>query len=285
MKQVSRREFLEMVAATGLGGFALSADTAWGLQAVANPLATYPSRDWERAYRDLWAYDSKYTFTCAPNDTHNCILNAYVRQGVIARIGPSMKYGEATDLLGNKTSHRWDPRVCQKGLALTRRFYGDRRVNQTMVRAGFKRWVDAGFPRGEDGRPPTEYFNRARDEWVRLPHDEAASIVARALKNIAETYSGEAGQARLRAQHYDEEVVKATQGAGTQVLKLRGGMPLLGITRVFGMYRMANSLALLDAHVRKVGPDQALGSRGFDNYSWHTDLPPGHTMVTGQQTV
>ena len=26
---------------------------------------------------------------------------------------------------------------------------------------------------------------------------------------------------------------------------------------------------------RKVGPDQALGSRGFDNYSWHTDLPPG----------
>ena len=40
MKQVSRREFLEMVAATGLGSFALSADTAWGLQAVANPLAT-----------------------------------------------------------------------------------------------------------------------------------------------------------------------------------------------------------------------------------------------------
>jgi nitrate reductase alpha subunit len=48
---------------------------------------------------------------------------------------------------------------------------------------------------------------------------------------------------------------------------------------------MANALALLDAHVRKVGPDQAVGSRGFDNYSWHTDLPPGHPMVTGQQTV
>jgi nitrate reductase alpha subunit len=202
MRHLSRRAFLDMVAATGLGGFALSAENAWGLQAVANPLATYPSRDWERAYRDLFAYDSKYTFTCAPNDTHNCILNAYVRQGVIARIGPSMKYGEATDLLGNRTTHRWDPRVCQKGLALTRRFYGDRRVRGTMVRAGFKRWVDEGFPRGDDGRPPSEYFQRARDEWVRLTHEEAASIVARALKNIAETYSGEAGQARLRAQHY-----------------------------------------------------------------------------------
>jgi len=285
MKHPTRREFLDMVAAAGLGGFVLSAEQAWGLQAPSNPLAAYPNRDWERAYRDLFAYDSKYTFTCAPNDTHNCILNAYVRQGVITRIGPSMRYGEATDLAGNRVTHRWDPRVCQKGLALTRRFYGDRRVNQTMVRAGFKRWVEAGFPRGEDGRPPTEYFQRARDEWVRLTHDEAAEIVARALKNIAETYSGEEGQARLRAQHYDEETIAATQGAGTQTLKLRGGMPLLGITRVFGMYRMANSLALLDAHIRKVGPDQALGSRGFDNYSWHTDLPPGHPMVTGQQTV
>jgi nitrate reductase / nitrite oxidoreductase, alpha subunit len=44
-------------------------------------------------------------------------------------------------------------------------------------------------------------------------------------------------------------------------------------------------MALLDAQVRKVGPDQALGAKGFDNYSWHTDLPPGHPMVTGQQTV
>ena len=285
MTQPSRREFLEMVTAAGLGGFALSADEAWGLQAIPNPLAAYPNRDWERAYRDLWTYDSKYTFTCAPNDTHNCILNAYVRQGVITRIGPTMKYGEATDLSGNRMSHRWDPRVFQKGLALTRRFYGDRRVNQTMVRAGFKRWVDAGFPRGEDGRPPTEYFQRARDEWIRLTHDEAATIVAASLKNIAETYSGDAGKARLQAQHYDEAVIEAMQGVGTQTLKLRGGMPLLGMTRVFGMYRMANSLALLDAHVRKVGPDQAVGSRGFDNYSWHTDLPPGHPMVTGQQTV
>ncbi len=285
MTYPTRRQFLDLVAAAGLGGFALSADEAWGLQAPSNPLATYPNRDWEKAYRDLFAYDSTYTFTCAPNDTHNCILNAYVRQGVITRIGPTMRYGEAADLAGNRTTHRWDPRVCQKGLALTRRFYGDRRINQTMVRAGFKRWVEAGFPRGEDGRAPAEYFQRGRDEWVRLSHDEAATLVAKALENIARTYSGEAGMARLRAQHYDEETIKATQGAGIQTVKLRGGMPLLGITRVFGMYRMANTLALLDAHVRTVGPDQALGSRGFDNYSWHTDLPPGHPMVTGQQTV
>lgn len=282
---ISRRQFLAAAQAAGFGAFITGATRAWGLESPTNPLASYPNRGWEQVYRDLWAYDSKFTFLCAPNDTHNCLLNAYVRSGVITRIGPTMKYGEAEDVAGNRTTHRWDPRICQKGLALTRRFYGDRRVNQCMVRQGFKRWYEAGFPREANGLPPREFFRRGRDQWVRMSHADAATIVAATLRNIAEAYSGEEGQRRLREQHYDPVVVEATQGAGTQVMKFRGGMPLLGLTRVFGLYRMANSMALLDAAVRKVGPDQALGGRGFDNYSWHTDLPPGHPMVTGQQTV
>ena len=285
MTDFTRRQFMEALGAAGFGALAASATSAFGLEAVENPLARYPERGWEDAYRDLWKYDSTFTFLCAPNDTHNCILNAYVRSGSILRIGPTMRYGEATDLYGTKASARWDPRVCQKGLALTRRFYGDRRVRHPMVRKGFKAWVEAGFPRGADGRPPTEHFNRARDEWVRVTHEEAARIVAAALVNIATTYSGEKGKALLLGQGYEPEMVEATRGAGTQVLKFRGGMPLLGMTRVFGLYRMANSMALLDSKIRGVGPDKALGGRGFDNYSWHTDLPPGHPMVTGQQTV
>lgn len=286
MKQrMDRRDFLGLISASGFGGLVASASSAWGLQAVRNPLATYPDRGWERVYRDLWKYDSVYTFTCAPNDTHNCILNAYVRNGVVVRIGPSMKYGEATDLNGNKVSHRWDPRVCQKGLALTRRFYGDRRVMGCMIRNGYKEWYEAGFPRESNGLPPARYFNRGRDEWQRITHDEGAKIAAAVLKNVAETYSGAEGKRRLEAQHYDPVTIEATEGAGVRTMKFRGGMPLLGITRVFGMYRLANSMALLDAKVRNVGPDQALGAKGFDNYSWHTDLPPGHPMVTGQQTV
>lgn len=286
MKQrIERRDFLGMISAAGFGGLVASATDAWGLQTIRNPLATYPDRGWERVYRDLWKYDSVYTFTCAPNDTHNCILNAYVRNGVVVRIGPSMKYGEATDLNGNKVSHRWDPRVCQKGLALTRRFYGDRRVMGCMIRKGFKEWHDAGFPRESNGLPPKKYYNRGRDEWQRITHDEGAKIAAAVLKNIAETYSGDEGKRRLTEQHYDPVTIEATEGAGVRTMKFRGGMPLLGITRVFGMYRLANSMALLDAKVRNVGPDKALGAKGFDNYSWHTDLPPGHPMVSGQQTI
>ncbi len=150
----SRRDFFALVGAAGFGGLLASTAESWGLQAIENPLAAYPHRDWERAYRDLWKHDSVFTFTCAPNDTHNCILKAYVRNGVVVRIGPSMRYGEAADLAGNRASHRWDPRICQKGLALTRRFYGDRRVNGCLVRKGYKEWVEAGFPRERDGLPP-----------------------------------------------------------------------------------------------------------------------------------
>ena len=282
--QLSRRKFFKWATQAGFGTFVGSVGLGWNLRNIENPLARYPDRDWEETYRNLWRHDSRFTFLCAPNDTHNCILNAYVRSGVATRIGPTMRYGEATDLDGNRSTHRWDPRVCQKGLALTRRFYGDRRLRHPMMRAGFRKWIEEGFPRGADGRPPERYFQRGRDEWVRVTHEEAASAVAAALENIARTYSGEEGRERLRAQGYEEGMIDAARGAGTQTLKFRGGMPLIGVTRVFGLYRMANSMALLDSRIRDVGPDEALGGRGFDNYSWHTDLPPGHPMVTGQQT-
>jgi nitrate reductase alpha subunit len=282
---MDRRAFLQSATALGFGALVSHAERAWALQAINNPLAQYPSRGWEEAYRDLFKTDDSFVFLCAPNDTHNCLLRAYVRNGVVTRIGPTMGYGEATDLMGNRTSHRWDPRCCQKGLALTRRFYGDRRVRQPMIRKGFKEWVDKGFPRDTNGRPPAEYFRRGWDGWVKATWDEATEIVARTLTNVAETYAGEAGAKRLATQGYEHDSIEAMKGAGTQCLKFRGGMPLLGVTRVMAMYRMAGSMALLDAKIRNVGPDQALGARGWDNYSWHTDLPPGHTMVTGTQTV
>jgi nitrate reductase / nitrite oxidoreductase, alpha subunit len=209
-----------------------------------------------------------------------------VRNGVVTRIGPSMKYGEATDLLGNRTTSRWDPRVCQKGLALTRRFYGDRRVNGCMVRPASRSGTRTAS-RARSRRPAAEEVLQAGPRRVAPHHPRrGATIAAAVLKNIAETYSRRRGQAPAEgaALRRGDHRGHARRGA-RRTMKFRGGMPLLGITRVFGMYRLANSMALLDANVRKVGPDEALGGKGFDNYSWHTDLPPGHPMVTGQQTV
>ena len=260
------------------------ADLKFGEQ-IGNPLDVYPNRDWEKIYRQQFGYDSSFHFLCAPNDTHNCLLKAYVKNGVITRIGPSYGYGKAQDIYGNCASSRWEPRLCQKGLALHRRIQGPRRVKYPMLRQGFKEWVDAGFPRADDGKVPGKYLQRGKEPFIKISWDQAFDYAARTLVNIATTYSGSKGAELLRRQGYEPESIQAMQQAGTQVLKFRGGMPLLGITRVFGMYRLANSMALLDEHIRKVGPDKALGGRGWDNYSWHTDLPPGHPMVTGQQTV
>lgn len=293
--RLSRRTFLGRAAAisAGLTFAELFPFRPWLLRAEANepvvisdPFTVFPDRGWEQAYRNLYEPDSSFVFTCAPNDTHNCLLRAFVKNDVVTRIGFTYGYGQAEDLYGNRASHRWDPRGCQKGLALVRKFYGDRRVRGAMVREGFKAWADAGFPRDpESGRPETDPTRRGQDGWVKLPWDEALDLAARAYQNIAETYSGEAGQALLTQQGYDPDMVEATHGAGTQVLKFRGGMPLLGIYRFYAFYRFANMLALLDDHIRQVGPEEAQGARGWDSYSWHTDLPPGHPMVTGQQTV
>ncbi|GDX79309.1 hypothetical protein LBMAG42_11200 [Deltaproteobacteria bacterium] len=282
----SRRSFLTLLGATA----AVTPKTAWGFNylepsAIPNPLQHYPNRDWERIYRDLYAFDSTFTFTCAPNDTHNCILRAYVRSGQIVRIGPTFGYGEAAD--GQvSASHRWDPRCCQKGLALVRRFYGDRRVRYPTVRKGWRQWVLDGFPRdAKTGTMDPKYLQRGKDAFMRVSWDEAYDLVAKGMANVSAQYNGEQGKTWLTAQGFDPVMVEEAKGIGTQVIKMRGGMPLLGVTRIFAQYRFANTLALLDANTRKVGADKAVGSRGWDNYTWHTDLPPGHPMVTGQQTV
>ena len=250
-----------------------------------NPLEEYPNEGWEESYRDVWEPDETFILTCTPNDTHNCYLEATVKNGVITRLGPSMKYGEAADLYDVEASHRWDPRVCQKGLAMIERFYGEQRVKAPMVREGFMQWVEDGFPREDDGSMPLEYANRGEDDWIEVDFEDAYELAARTIVEIADHYSGEDGMADLLEQGYDERVVEETGGVGVQAMKFRGGMPLLGMIRLFGLYRVANQMALVDHHVRDVPEDEAMGAVGLDNYSWHTDLPPGHTMVTGQQTI
>jgi len=285
-----RRRFLELAGTAGFG--ALLCPTELFAQyrylspvAVENPLAAYPDRDWERMYRDIYRTDRSFVFLCCPNDTHNCLLNAFVKNGVVVRIEPTYGYNKARDLYGNQASARWDPRCCQKGLVLARRFYGDRRVKGAFLRKGFKDWVDQGFPRDpKTGAAPPALMRRGWDGWVRVPHEEAYRYHAAALYDIAKQYSGEAGKASLLAQGYNPDMVGQLDGAGTRTLKFRGGMAKQGALRIFGAFRMGNSMALLDAHLRGLGPDEAKGSGSWDSYSFHTDLPPGHPMVCGEQT-
>jgi nitrate reductase alpha subunit len=253
---------------------------------IKNPLDFYPNRGWEKVYRDQYSYDSTFTFVCAPNDTHNCRLRAFVRNGVLTRIEQNYDSGRYRDQLGNTASVHWNPRGCPKGYTLVRRIYGPYRLKQPLVREGWKRWADDGFPElTPTARDQYRFTTRGQDKFVPLTWDKAFEYLAKGTIHIAETYSGPAGARRLEAEGYQPEMIQEMGGAGTRAFKMRGGMGLTGVIGKYGMYRVSNMLALLDARIRGVGEDQARGGRNWSNYTWHGDQAPGHPYVHGLQTA
>ncbi|NUN95787.1 MAG: molybdopterin-dependent oxidoreductase [Candidatus Omnitrophica bacterium] len=256
------------------------------LATIENPLKHYPTRDWEKVYRDQYRYDSSFTYICAPNDTHNCRFRGFVRNGVMIRTEQNYDVDRCADLYGNKATQAWHPRGCSKGYTIQRRLYGPYRLNHPLIRAGWKAWADDGFPSLSENpelRDKYKFNSRGRDTFVRASWDEIYGYLAKAAVAIAKTYSGAEGEARLAKDGYEPEMVHACHGAGTRTMKLRGGMGLLGVMGKYGIYRWSNMLALLDQKVRGVPEAEALGGRLWSNYTWHGDQAPGHPYVHGLQ--
>ncbi len=284
-----RREFLQAaVAAMGSGGILSERLWAFDPVSVANPLGVYPHRDWEQIYRDQYRVDDSFTWVCAPNDTHNCRMRAFLRNGVVIRSEQAYEGGKCGDLYGNTDSVHWNPRGCAKGFTQQRRVYGPYRLRGPMIRQGWKQWADDGFPSLSDDpslRDKYKFNSRGSDTFVKVPWDEIYRYHARAVMAISKTYSGEAGTARLQADGYEHEMIDACHGAGTRTCKLRGGMGLLGVVGKYGLYRWSNMLALVDQLVRGVAPKEALGGRLWSNYTWHGDQAPGQPFVHGLQAA
>lgn len=286
---MDRREFLQSaLAAMGSGG--MLSERLWAFEpvSIANPLGNYPNRDWEKVYRDQYRVDRSFTWVCAPNDTHNCRMRAFVRNGVVIRSEQAYEGGTCKDLYGNTDTVHWNPRGCAKGFTQQRRVYGPYRLRSPLVRKGWKEWADDGFPSLSDDptrRDKYRFNSRGTDTFVKVSWDEIYRYHAKAVMAIAETYSGDAGMARLKADGYEPEMIEACHHAGTRTFKLRGGMGLLGVMGKYGLYRWSNMLAVVDGLVRKVEPKEALGGRLWSNYTWHGDQAPGHPFVHGLQTA
>ncbi|MDP6085612.1 MAG: molybdopterin-dependent oxidoreductase [Nitrospinota bacterium] len=285
--KLSRRQFL---AAGGAGLLAwsqkdLSLAVLKPVTDVENPLEFYPNRGWEKVYRDQYRVDGSFTWVCSPNCTHECRLRAFTRNGVVLRTEQNYDNQRISDLYGNRATHHWNPRACANGFTFQRRMYGPYRLRYPMVRRGWKRWADDGFPELNEANKKKYMFDaRGSDTFVRVSWDDVYTYAAKGFIQVAKTYSGEAGKRRLVAQGHSPEMFTHWDGAGTRTIKFRGGMGLLGVIGKYGMYRFANTMALVDSHVRGVEPKKARGGRAWANYTWHGDQAPGHPFVHGLQT-
>ena len=285
---VTRRDFLKTGltagAVLGLGQPTLALAALAPAVEVGNPLDVYPGRDWEKVYRDQYKYDSSFTWVCSPNCTHECRLRAFVRNGVFLRSEQNYDSQKVGDIMGNKATPMWNPRGCLNGFTYQRRVYGPYRLRYPMIRKGWKQWADDGFPElTPETKTKYKFDARGQDDLLRATWDEAYTYAAKGMMAIAKRYSGDEGKKRLLAQGYPEEMLTHWEGAGTRTFKHRGGMGLTGVIGKYGMYRFANTLALLDTHVRGVKPDDAKGGRNWSNYTWHGDQAPGHPFVHGLQ--
>ncbi|MBI5396296.1 MAG: molybdopterin-dependent oxidoreductase [Verrucomicrobia bacterium] len=283
----SRRDFLRRTALSGASLYATQMLPLRFLQAAAtldNPLAHYPGRDWEKLYRDQYGYDHAFSWVCAPNDTHNCRIKAHVRNGVVVRMAEHYDISSYADLYGNHASPNWGNRHCAKGYTFHRLLYGPYRLKHPIVRRGWKRWADDGFPAlTRELKAKYKFDSRGTDAFDRVSWDDALSYIARGLVAVAKRYSGEEGAKLLKEQGYPPEMIEEMSGAGTRTIKMRGGMGLLGVLGKYGMYRLCNSLALLDVHVRGVDHEKARAGGILSNYTWHGDQAPGHPWVHGLQ--
>lgn len=287
-----RRQFLRL----SIGTAASAAFWSYGglsflsaAEGVDNPLLEYPDRDWERVYRDQYAYDDSFTFVCAPNDTHMCRLRAFTRNGVVTRLEQNYDGDDYRDPQGNSSTVAWNPRGCPKGLTLHRRVYGPYRAKYPMVRAGWKQWADDGFPSLSDDpdlRSRYKFDARGDDDFVRLSWPEVNEYLALGLDAIARTYSGDEGRRRLIDEDgYEPEMLEHWEGAGVRTMKFGSSLPLHGVAGKFSLFRFANVLSLLDAHVRDVDDDEAIGASEWSEYTWRGDQAPGFPFVHGLQTT
>ena len=286
---LTRRDFLRWVG-IGSGAAAITAGLPLRLlaavESVENPLAFYPTRDWEKVYRDQYRYDRTFTWVCGPNDTHMCRLRAFVRNGIVIRSEQEYTHGQYGDLYGNKASVNWNPRGCPKGYTFQRRVYGPHRLKGPVIRNGWKQWADAGFPSLSDQpelRTKYRFDDRGNDQFTRVSWEEAFRYAANGLAAIAKSYSGDDGKRRLLADGYDPLMLTHWNGAGTRTLKYGSNLPIHGVIGKFGIYRFTNMMALLDHHVRDVPEDKALGARDWNEYTWRGDQAPGQPFVHGLQ--
>jgi len=179
---LTRRDF---IVAAGTGALGALVGGSWAasravepVTSVDNPLESYPNRDWEQVYHDIYEYDEVDWTVCHPNCTQSCAQNFYLKNGVPIRAeqiylneqpGATPSGYEHADV-----SQHWNPRGCMKGLTLHRRTYEPSRIKYPMVRKGWS--PDDPNPEG-----------RGEDEFERVSWEEAIDLLAEKMADLEDS--------------------------------------------------------------------------------------------------
>ena len=231
--RLNRRKFLQVSAGVATAMALTSKRVGAQLKPVVkvgNPLESYPDRRWEEVYRDQYKYERSFTYCCSPNDTHQCRVRGFVRNGILMRIEQNYDHHKIRDLYGNQADAAWNPRMCLRGMTYPRRAYGPYRNKYPMIRVGWKQWADDGFPYlDKENREKYKMTSRGTDEFVRMTWDQTFTYLAKGHVAVAKAYSGARGAQRLKNEGYQPEMIEAMSGSGPRTFKYRGGMGLLGV--------------------------------------------------------
>ncbi|QZP39658.1 molybdopterin-containing oxidoreductase family protein [Halobaculum magnesiiphilum] len=180
--ELNRRDFVKAAAA---GTVSTLVSSGWAatqsvdpVTSVDNPLKSYPNRDWEEVYHDIYAYDRVDWTVCHPNCTQSCALNFYMKNGVPIRAEQIYHEEEGSPGPGSPggyeeagVSRHWNPRGCMKGLTLHRRTFEPSRIKYPLVRKGW----DPDDPNPE---------GRGSDEFERVSWDEALDLIAEKMASL-----------------------------------------------------------------------------------------------------
>lgn len=130
MLTLSRREFLEAGAATGLA-LGLGRLTWAETPSDARPLAP-DYHDWRDVYRKRWTWERVVRGTHTNvNCVSSCAWNLYVRDGMVWREEQSAPYEASNDSVPD-----FNPRGCQKGASCSDLLVGDSRLRHPLKRVG-----------------------------------------------------------------------------------------------------------------------------------------------------
>ncbi len=152
-------------------------------------------REWEEFYRKRWQYDKKVRSTHGVNCTGSCSWDVYVKNGIIVWETQRTDYPTCGDGYPNH-----EPRGCPRGATFSWYTYSPVRLKYPLIRSSLLHLWRSALASGSDpvaawrsivADPEKRKMyqrDRGKGGFVRVPWDEAATLIAASLIHTIQKY-------------------------------------------------------------------------------------------------